>query len=187
MRHTNSAVSARQAALCRRYAEDPLQAVTLKRVRTAQTTATDALHGTALAPDFPGSAWHYGIDAKVGGLDDLPNPGHLLCAALAACMDSTVRILAAHLDVPIAHLEVDVSGEVDVRGCLAVDTRVRPGFRGMRCEVRIQTPPDVDEKLVHAILRQARRSCVTLDTLRNGVPVEVSTRLSPRTTPAPTV
>lgn len=35
-----------------------------------------------------------GVHRAVGGLHDAPTPGDLLCAALAACQDSTFRMIA---------------------------------------------------------------------------------------------
>ena len=173
----NQAVLSRQAGLRRTYAADPGQAISEKRVHTTERPTTDAVHGTVVVDRFPGVAWDYGIDRKVGGLDDLPNPGHLLCAALAACMDSTIRMLAGHLGVGIERLEVDVEGDVDVRGCMAMDNAVRPGFRRLECTVRLQPAAGADPQQVRILAAQAERLCVTLDTLRNGVPVTVTSDL----------
>lgn len=174
---TNQTVVSRQAELRRSYATDPGRAISEKRVTTEERPTTDAVHGTVVAPDHPGVSWDYGIDSKVGGLDDLPNPGHLICAALAACMDSTIRMIADHLGVGIDHLEVDVEGDVDVRGCMAMDSSVRPGFRRLDCAVRLQPATGADPQRVRILVAQAERLCVTLDTLRNGVPVSVTSNV----------
>ncbi len=185
MTDQHSIVATRQAPLRRIYTGDGTQAITVKRVRTVQTPTTDAWHGTVEAVDYPTVQWEYGIDAKVGGYDDLPNPGHILCAALAACMDSTVRMIADHLGVRIENLEVEVVGEVDVRGCMAMDSTVRSGFQQLRCEIRLQPATGVEERLVRMLLHQAEKLCVTLDTLRTGVPVAVEAHLGvPAETPA---
>lgn len=138
------------------------------------SAATDAIHGSVVPDGFSSEIWNYGLDAKVGGLDDLPNPGHVLCAALAACMDSTMRMLAERLGVIIEELEVEVVGDVDVRGCLAMDASVRPGFRGLSCNVNCRPAEGTDPKSLAMIFDHAERLCVTLDTLRNGVPIVVS-------------
>jgi len=65
----------------------------------------------------------------LGSLHTVDGRGAVV-AALAACMDSTTRMLAEQLGVAIDHLEVEAIGDVDVRGCLAVDPSVRPEFRG---------------------------------------------------------
>lgn len=174
MKRTQSALAARQRQLSTTYGRNPPDAITSKRVRTVQTASTDAIHGTVVPDGFASEAWKYGIDAKVGGLDDLPNPGHVLCAALAACMDSTIRMLADRLGVVIEELEVEIVGDVDVRGCLAMESSVRPGFREISCNVSCRPSEGTDPKTIAAIFDHAERLCVTLDTLRNGVPIVVS-------------
>lgn len=175
MNKTRSALIARQHELRTKYGRNPSNAVTIKRVRTVQTASTDAVHGSVVPDGFTNAVWNYGIDAKVGGLDDLPNPGHVLCAALAACMDSTVRMLAERLGVIIEELEVEIVGDVDVRGCLAMDSSVRPGFRELSCNVSCRPATGTDPKTLALLFDHAERLCVTLDTLRNGVPIVVST------------
>lgn len=180
MSQSTSSIAVRQGPLREAYLGDPQLAVTVKRVRTEQRPSTDAVHGTVVVDNFPSTAWEYGIDKKVGGLDDLPNPGHVLCAALAACLDSTIRMIAERLEVAIEHLEVEVTGEVDVRGCLAMSPAVRPGFRDIRCEVRFRPAPAADPRRAAIVVAQAERLCVTLDSLRHGVPVSVESMAPPR-------
>lgn len=175
MRTQKSEAARRQRPLVEAYRRDPEQAISVKHVRTLETPATDAWHGTVTTVDYPGAPIAYGIDAKVGGDDDLPNPGHILVAALAACLESTTRIVADHQGVGIAHLEVDVVGDVDLRGSLAVTREVRAGFRGIRAEITLRPEPGTDPGRVERVLRAVDRLCITLETLRNGVPVEVST------------
>ncbi len=151
------------------YGRNPSDAITVKRVRTVQTASTDPVHGSVIPDGFANNVWNYGIDAKVGGLDDLPNPGHVLCAALAACMDSTIRMLAERLGVIFEELEVEIAGDVDVRGCLAMETSVRPGFRELSCNVSCRPATGTDPKTLATIFDHAERLCVTLDTLRHGV------------------
>lgn len=173
MKNTNSLVARRQNHLGPLYREDPTKALSYKEVRTLYTGTTDAVHGRVVPTGFPEVAWDYGIDDKVGGFDDLPNPGHLLCAALAACMDSTVRMIADRLGVRIERLEVEVNGDADVRGCLAMSRSVRPGFRQMQCRLALELDPAVDPQAGAMLVRQAEKLCVTLDTLRNGTPITV--------------
>lgn len=173
--HEESVVGARQRPLRETYREKPGNALTRKRVRARpDLTGTDPLHGTVQPIGYPDIEWAFGIDAKVGGFDDLPNPGHLLCAALAACLDSTIRMLADLLAVELRHLDVEVVGHVDVRGCLGLSKDVRPGFVRMRCAVQLELAPDTDPTRARLLTRQAERLCVTLDTLRKGVEVEMA-------------
>ena len=43
-----------------------------------------------------------------GGLGDLPVPGDILCAALASCTDSTIRVVANMFGIELLELAVDV-------------------------------------------------------------------------------
>lgn len=178
MKNPNSLVARRQEPLGPLYREDPSKALSYKEVHTLYTGSTDAVHGTVVPTGFPEVAWDYGIDDKVGGFDDLPNPGHLLCAALAACMDSTVRMIADRLGVRIERLEVEVNGDADVRGCLAMSRTVRPGFRQMQCRLALELDPGVDPQVGAMLVRQAEKLCVTLDTLRNGTPITVDFKVA---------
>jgi len=173
MMNPRSVIAARQAPLREAFTREPAHALSIKRVITVPRPATDAVHGTVLVPEY-GVEWSYGIDHKVGGLHDLPNPGHLLCAALASCVDSTVRMLADHAGLGVDHLEVEVIGDADVRGCLAMEASVRSGFRQISCTIRLVVAEGADPRTVEGILRYAERLCVTLDTLRDGVPVSVT-------------
>jgi len=170
----DSIVASRQAPLRARFKQRPTEAITVKRVRTVADDSSDPLHGRVLPVDHNGIEWDFGLDAKVGGYDDLPNPGHLLCAALGACLDSTIRMIADRLDIDLLRLQVDVVGHVDVRGCLAIEDSVRPGFEHISCTVDLEAGPAADPRRVQLLLSQAEHLCVTLDTLRHGVPVDVS-------------
>lgn len=105
---------------------------------------------------------------------DAPNPGDMLCGALAACMDSTIRMVADHLGVTLTSLEVKVAAEVDVRGFLAVDRKVLVGFQKMECLVNFKTAEGTDPKLENMLKAASEYSCVNMNTLRSGVPITTS-------------
>jgi uncharacterized OsmC-like protein len=66
----------------------------VKWAATANGEGVDAIHFVVEVGKGFGVSQRLGVDAAVGGDHDLPNPGDLLCAALAACADSTVRMVA---------------------------------------------------------------------------------------------
>lgn len=169
-----SFVAERQKPLRERYAAEPGQAITVKRVRSVHDDFVDQIHGSVVPVDFPGVVWRYGTDRKVGGDDDLPNSGHVLVGSLAMCMDSILRMIADLLGVTIIHLEVEVVGDVDVRGVLAMDPAVRPGFRSIRTTVHLQVAPATPARLVELLTTQAEKLSVCLDTIRHGAPVAVA-------------
>lgn len=174
MNANESIVLRRQAPLRAAYRQDPEQAVICKYVRTVCPDGGDPLHGTVVPGKAYGVSWHYGNDRAVGGLHDAPNPGEMLCAALAACQDATVRMVADLMGVVLTQVEVEVTGKVDVRGSLMVDRSVPVAFRSMKCKVHVQAAPGTPPGAVEKVLAQAERSCINLATLRAGVPVSVA-------------
>jgi len=118
-----------------------------------------------------------GVHRAIGGRHDLPTPGDILCAALAACVDSTMRILSNNLGVPLESLEVDVLGDCDVRGTLMVDSAVDVGFSKMRVRVNAVPGPGTSVQKVEEMVQLAERCCVVLQTLRNGVDVALQLNL----------
>jgi uncharacterized OsmC-like protein len=167
-------VGERQAPLRRAYVEDPERARTAKWAATAKSAETDAIHSVVHIGKGYGVSLRTGIDHAVGGDHDLPNPGDLLCAALAVCKDGTIRMIADLLGIPILDLRVEVTGDVDVRGCLAIDPSVKVGFRSMTCRVYLRVPSEIDPQRISMLEKQAEQSCVNLDTLRSGVPVDLA-------------
>ena len=116
----------------------------------------------------------FGIHPAVGGYGDAPNPGDILCGALAACFDSTIRIIANRYGVKIRSLEVSVWAEVDVRGTLRVEKNVPTGFQSIKCNVDFQSSSKVPAKILKKIVKEAERSCVTMQTLLGNVSLETN-------------
>jgi uncharacterized OsmC-like protein len=175
-----SVVAARQAPLRHLYADRPHEALTQKSARTssAQVPASDPFHGEVEIGDGYGTKFRYALDRHVGGTHDAPNPGDLLCAALAACADGSIRMLADLLGVGLTALEVEVGGDVDVRGCLGVDRGVRVGFETLGCTVRLSAAEGTDPRRLAAVLAAAEHVCVNLDTLRGGIEVTTAVAIA---------
>jgi uncharacterized OsmC-like protein len=168
-----SIIATRQAPLRRLYQERPEEALTRKTARTTSTNIapTDPFHGEVEIGDGYGTVVRFGLDRYVGGLHDAPNPGDLLCAALASCADGAIRMIADRLGITLTALEVEVTGELDVRGCLLVDRDVRVGFERLSCRVRLAASDGTDRRRLDALVAAADRVCVNLDTLRSGIDV----------------
>jgi uncharacterized OsmC-like protein len=181
-RTRSSEVSDRQAPLRRAYEQEPTEAMIVDRGHTFGRDLADPLRTSVV----PGE--EYGVEVEiavgthrgVGGHHDAPNPGELLCAALAACQDSTIRMVANLLGVQLTSLAVQVEGAVDLRGCLAIDRSVRVGFPSMRSHTQLGVRPGTDPRTVQLLLAAAESSCVVLDTLRHGVDVETGVEIVKR-------
>jgi uncharacterized OsmC-like protein len=164
-------VQQRQNPLRERYRRVPAEAWIRDGAQTINGCGGDPFHGAVIPANNAGAPMCFGIHRAVGGDHDYPNPGDLLSAALAACLDSTLRMLADHLGVRLQSLEVKVEAECDVRGCLLVERSVPVGFQKMRCSVRLQPEGQVEPERLQTLLGAAEGSCVVLQTLRNGVTV----------------
>jgi uncharacterized OsmC-like protein len=140
------------------------QASTVAEVPDPLHTSVDLGHGVRL--DLV-------VHERIGGFSDLPVPGDVLCAALAACADSTVRIIASRLGVKLERLIVRAEADVDVRGTLCVEPGVPVGFQAMRVHIQLLAP-EADPRALSKLLLAAEHCCVVLRTLRSGVPVTVS-------------
>jgi len=189
-------VQARQDPLCARYRDVPEDAMIRDYARTTDDGELNAFHGRINFGRSTGGAtvvngqpvepddkeysieMPTGIHRAVGGDHDLPNPGNLLCAALATCLDSTIRMIANRLGVELASLEVEVSAEADVRGTLVVDRDVPVQFQSMSCRIDLEPVNDTNPRLLEKLISAAEYSCVNLQTLRSGVPVETTLNAS---------
>ena len=175
-------VRSRQDPLLKRYKESPDGACITDQAKTTGGQDTDPFHGQVVAgSEEHGVTWSFGIHHAVGGFHDAPNPGDMLCAALASCLDSTIRIIAGRMGVAIDFLEVEVRAQVDVRGTLLVDKSVPVGFQSMHCRVNIQTGESTNSGVVKRLIAAAEHSCVVLQTLRSDIAIEMAVDESPRT------
>ena len=104
----------------------------------------------------------------LGGTDSAADPVELLLASLTSCVSIGLVTHAAKRGVELRDFEIDVEGDLDVRGYLG-DESVRPGFSAIRYSVRVESdaPPEVIEDIVGA----AEQSSPMLDNISNGVPV----------------
>ncbi len=164
-------VALAQAPLREHYRQSPQAALVTDHARARGADAADPFHSTVEPMDGCGVAVPVGVHRAIGGPHDAPTPGDLLCAALAACQDSAVRIVASLLGVQITALEVRVSGEVDVRGALGMDAAVPVGFQSLRCEVHMTVAPGTPLALLQKLQIAAERCCVVQQTLRAPPPV----------------
>ena len=172
----NSEVRDRQRPLKRLYREHPGEALSRKwaRASSSAVAAIDPFHGEAEVGRGYGTTFRYGLDRGVGGLQDLPNPGDLLCATLATCFDGSIRMIANLLGIELEEVCVEVDGEVDLRGTLLVEPTVPVGFTTLTISPHVRATEGTDPALVVMLLGLAAQTCVTLSTLRNGVSVQIT-------------
>lgn len=169
-------INRQRAKKIRTYREHPEAAKIVDGARTHQTrhAPNDPFHSELeVGLGYNGANVSVGVHRALGGLHDLPNPGDILCAALAACADSTLRQIAGQLGIDIERLSVTVKGDVDVRGTLCVSTEVPVGFERMTIVVDMEVAPSTPPQHKKKLLASTEYCCVVLQTLRNGVPISL--------------
>jgi uncharacterized OsmC-like protein len=116
-----------------------------------------------------------GEPAILLGTDTGANPAEYLLHALAACLTTTIVYVAAARGVELTSVESTLTGDMDVRGALGVDSEPRNGFERIGVSFRVSGDAPV-EKLREVVERAKQRSAV-YDMVTNGVPValEVTT------------
>src|SRR3989441_11277976 len=160
-----------QTPIREHYKKDPQSGQIRLKVRSVQADLSDPLHFAAQPVSTPDTNWRSGAHPAVGGTGDVPCSGDLLLGALAACQETTIRMVAANMGIELASLEVEVEADWDARGTLAMgDYPI--GLTAIRCTTRVTVPEDVKGERAERLLRSAEKYCVVLNTLRNGVPVE---------------
>jgi uncharacterized OsmC-like protein len=161
-----------QAPIKRRYETEPEAARITMTVRSAASDLADPLH-VAIRPDAVSDVtWRSGAHPGVGGAGDVPCSGDLLMGALAACQEVTLRMVASAMGIELEEVEVEVSGEADLRGTLAMARDVPVGVTGITCTTRVRVREGTNPERARRLLENAERYCVVLNTLRDGVPVE---------------
>jgi uncharacterized OsmC-like protein len=100
----------------------------------------------------------------VGGTGAAACSGDLLLGALAACSQITCQLVAAAMGVPTEHIEVTVSGDLDLQGTLGISKDVPVGFEAIRVQFDIDAPQANSEQL-RALQEKTEQYCVVMQTL----------------------
>lgn len=117
-----------------------------------------------------------GVHKAVGGDHDFPNPGDLLCASLASCFESTIRLVSNKLGIELIETKIRANAQVDVRGTLMIDRSVPVEFQSMHIDALI-IAKNSNEKLLETLMKGAKHSCIVYKTIKKGIPITVNTNI----------
>src|SRR5215471_13626417 len=119
-----------------------------------------------------GSGHKFAVDEPeaLGGGNVAANPAEYALAALGSCQAITYQVWAAQLGITLDKVEIGIDGDIDLRGFLGIDDRIRAGFNAVRIRVNLSGPelPARYEELAAAV----DAHCPILDLFCNPVPVE---------------
>lgn len=92
---------------------------------------------------------------QLGGANQFANPQEHLLAALNSCMMVGYVALCSLKGIRLESLEIDVEGDIDLRGFLALEEGVAPGYESLAYTVRIKgdAPAEAFEEIHQAVMQ----------------------------------
>jgi uncharacterized OsmC-like protein len=157
-----------QKPLKEKYRSDPTSSRITLRAQGAQSDSPIACSVEVGQKLFEAQA-HSGV----GGSGTAACSGDLLLGALAACAQLTCQLVAAAMGIPIAHIRVDVEGEMDLRGTLGISKDVPVGFQSIHARFDINAPSATPEQLA-ALKEKTEQYCVVMQTLAQPPTIKTS-------------
>jgi uncharacterized OsmC-like protein len=100
------------------------------------------------------------------GTNKGPSSVELLLAALGHCIASGFSTYGAHMGIPIESLVVEIQGDVDLQGMLALPEpgKVRPGFQKIKAKYYVQS--EAPREQLQELAKLAEDLSPTRDSLR---------------------
>lgn len=106
----------------------------------------------------------------LGGTDQAVDPMELQLASLGTCLTIGWVTQARKRGVDFRDLLIEVDGDYDLRGYLALDDAVRPGYSHIRYHVKVDS--DAPAETLEEIRVAAERTSPMFDNIRNGAAIE---------------
>lgn len=114
----------------------------------------------------------YDFPPQLSGKDKGPTVCEGCMGALAACLTQTIVIHATSRGIQLDGININVEGEIDMRGISGMSNDARPGAQQFRAKIDIQSGSASKEQLDE--LREiGKRFSPAFDTLTNGTSVVI--------------
>jgi len=165
-----SIVHQRHLVLNEKYSKDSTSAWITDSAEVIGINLNDPFRTSVSINDKMKVPFKIGVHKAVGGDHDFPNPGDLLCASLASCFESTIRLISNKLRIELIETKIYATAQVDVRGTLMIDKSVPVEFQSMHIDALIISK-NTNEKLLHKLIEGAKRSCIVYQTIKKGIPI----------------
>jgi len=168
-----SVVHQRHTLLNDKYRSAPSSAWITDASEVIGTDLQDLFRTIVLINDKMKVPFKIGVHEAVGGDHDFPNPGDMLCASLASCFESTLRMISNKLGIELLQTKIRTTARVDVRGTLMIDKSVPVGFQSMHIDALI-TVKNTNEKLLNTLIKGTKHSCIVYQTISTGIPITLN-------------
>src|SRR5215468_10173659 len=152
-------VRSMQRPLKEQYRRDPASSRITLTAKGSETATP-----LACSVDIGRATYQAEAHTGVGGTGSAACSGDLLLGALAACAQITCQLVATAMGVPTGHIDVTVSGDLDLQGTLGMSKAVPVGFESIRVNFDIDAPQATPEQ-IHVLREKTEQYCVVLQTL----------------------
>lgn len=105
------------------------------------------------------------------GEDRGANPVEYVLAALAGCLTTSLVFHAAARGIEIEEVESTYEGDIDMRGFLGVDEKVRNGYQDLRVNFKVKG--NAPQEQLEELVQLAQKRSPVFDIVSHGVPVKV--------------
>jgi len=171
-----SVVKSRHEKLSLIYKQQPDRAWITDTAEVVGENLEDPFRTTVVVNTDLKVPFKIGVHRAVGGDHDYPNPGDMLCATLASCMESTTRMIANRFNIILNKTRVKVSAFVDVRGTLRLNIDTPVEFQSMHVDFEIEAY-NLSDKELKKFIGAVKKSCIIYQTLKKGTPITVDVNL----------
>jgi len=112
-------------------------------------------------------------DEQLGllGSDKAPNPVELVLASLGSCLSVGFAYNAAAMGIKIRSLDIDIKGNLDLRGFLGISDRIRPGYEKITVTCRINS--DATRERLEELCKYVHRTSPVGDIVGNSESLEI--------------
>ena len=172
----SSVVHQRHLILHEKYRKNPAAALITDAAVVIGINLHDPFRTSVTVNDKMKIPFKIGVHKAVGGDHDFPNPGDLLCASLASCFESTIRMISNKLGIELIETKIKANAYVDVRGTLMIDKSIPVEFQSMQIDALIRAK-NTNEKLMNTLLKGAKQSCIVYQTIKKGLPITINTNI----------
>ena len=168
-----SIVHQRHLVLNEKYLKDSTSAWITDSAEVIGINLQDPFRTTVSINDKMRIPFIIGVHKAVGGDHDFPNPGDLLCASLASCFESTIRLISNRLGIELIETKIRANAQIDVRGTLMIDKSIPVEFQSMHIDALI-IAKNTNEKLLNTLIKGAKNSCIVYQTIKKGTPITLN-------------
>jgi uncharacterized OsmC-like protein len=157
-----------QKPLKEQYRNDPTASKITLRAAGKQSDAP-----ISCSVDIGRAVYRAQAHKGVGGEGTSACSGDLLLGALAACAQVTCQMVASAMGIPTEQIQVEVEGDLDLRGTLGIAKDVPVGFESIKLHFNIAAPRATSEQLA-ALRQKTEQFCVVMQTLIQPPRIETS-------------